>query len=106
MGKLLSWVAIGFAIYVAYKIVLALQRKSHLEADRARRANGTEDSGEAFKPGSGASGQASGETRLITLVSCAHCGVQLPRDEAVRADPHFFCGSAHAQLGPVKDRPA
>lgn len=96
MGKLLSWVAIGFAIYVAYKVMLALQRKSALR-DAARHARA--DS--AGKPGaSAATGRsAAAGSELVQLVSCAHCGLQLPRDEAVMREQVFYCGETHARLG-------
>jgi uncharacterized protein len=41
---------------------------------------------------------------LPTMVRCAHCGVHLPRAEAL-GDAHgqLFCGEAHRQLGPARD---
>jgi uncharacterized protein len=34
------------------------------------------------------------------LVSCAHCGVNLPRGEARMAGGTLYCGEEHARLGP------
>jgi len=39
------------------------------------------------------------------LVSCAHCGMHLPKNEAVAAGEgaspgRFFCGDEHRRLGP------
>jgi uncharacterized protein len=34
------------------------------------------------------------------LVSCAHCGVHLPRSEARLAGDRVYCGEEHARLGP------
>jgi uncharacterized protein len=34
------------------------------------------------------------------LVSCAHCGVHLPRAEARLAGDRVYCGDEHARLGP------
>jgi uncharacterized protein len=90
MGKLLSWIAIGFAIYVAYKVVLALQRKSHL-----RRPTPPEDAREESGPASG--GRISKPLR--PLIACAHCGLQLPKDDALHVAGEYFCGEAHARLG-------
>jgi uncharacterized protein len=89
MGKVLSWIAIAFAIYVAYKIVLALQRKSQirdgevpdLAAREAKQAKPPEPK------------------QLTTLIACAHCGLQLPKEEAVTERGSFFCGQPHARLG-------
>ena len=36
------------------------------------------------------------------LVSCAHCGVHLPRAEARSAGGHHFCSEEHWRLG-VRD---
>jgi uncharacterized protein len=44
-------------------------------------------------PAAGAAGQ--GE-----LVSCAHCGVHLPRAEARLAGDRVYCTDEHARLGP------
>ncbi len=93
MGKLLSWVAIAFAIYVAYKIVMALQRKAHLRqsAEPGPRANEASQKHSQAEPG-----------QLTALIACAHCGLQLPRDEALKVSDSFFCGDAHARLGVKK----
>jgi uncharacterized protein len=34
------------------------------------------------------------------MVACAHCGVHLPRGEAVKEGALHFCGDAHRRLGP------
>ena len=34
------------------------------------------------------------------LVSCAHCGMHLPRAEARLAGDRAYCGEEHARLGP------
>ena len=34
------------------------------------------------------------------LVSCAHCGMHLPRAEARLAGDRVYCGDEHARLGP------
>jgi len=39
-------------------------------------------------------------TAAAELVSCAHCGVLLPRGEAREAPGGLYCGVAHARLGP------
>jgi uncharacterized protein len=37
------------------------------------------------------------------LVSCAHCGVHLPRSEARSAGGQHFCSEEHWRLGPKKE---
>jgi uncharacterized protein len=34
------------------------------------------------------------------MVACAHCGVHLPRTDAVGDDQHLYCGDEHRRLGP------
>lgn len=35
------------------------------------------------------------------MLSCAHCGLHLPRDEAIAdAAGRFYCGEAHRLAGP------
>ena len=34
------------------------------------------------------------------LVSCAHCGVHLPRSEARTEGERLYCSEEHARLGP------
>ena len=36
----------------------------------------------------------------VAMVECAHCGVHLPRDEAVLAGSTPYCGQAHLLAGP------
>ena len=43
--------------------------------------------------------QAPGEQKG-DLVSCAHCGMHLPRAEARLAGDRVYCGEEHARLGP------
>jgi uncharacterized protein len=33
------------------------------------------------------------------MVKCAHCGVNLPRSEAILSAGNFFCTSEHQKLG-------
>ena len=49
------------------------------------------------EPGKGA---AEADARLAQeLVRCAHCGVHLPRADAVLAETRIYCSPAHARLG-------
>jgi uncharacterized protein len=49
-------------------------------------------------PPAGGAGDGSG-----SLVSCAHCGLNLPRSEARSAGGHHFCSEEHWRAGPRKD---
>ena len=54
------------------------------------------------RPGSGAA-----RGRPATpqpMIACAHCGVHLPRDEALPGRGGVFCGDAHRAAYEQKDR--
>lgn len=38
------------------------------------------------------------------IVACAHCGVHVPRTEAVSDGIDHYCGEPHRLLGPDRDR--
>lgn len=40
-----------------------------------------------------------GEKAVENMVKCAHCGVNLPRSEAIYSGGDFFCTPEHKQLG-------
>ncbi|MCU0813337.1 MAG: hypothetical protein MUC32_03090 [Burkholderiaceae bacterium] len=47
--------------------------------------------------------KAKAQPSLEGMVQCAHCGVHLPRSEALRADGHSYCSAAHRDAGPRAD---
>jgi uncharacterized protein len=87
MGKLLTWILLGAAIWFGMKFVQISQRRRH--ADRADdRADDR-----AAEPGTGASqGPAVGAE---PMVRCDRCGVHLPASEAIRAAGRTWCSAAH-----------
>ncbi|MFO7809354.1 PP0621 family protein [Guyparkeria sp.] len=44
-------------------------------------------------------------TRSLESVRCAHCGVFVPEDKAVRREGHDFCSWEHAQTWADERRP-
>jgi hypothetical protein len=44
--------------------------------------------------------EASGEEATQEMVQCAHCGVYLPREEALSYGSRWYCGVLHRQAGP------
>ena len=81
MGKLLFWIVIIIA-------VLCVARRPH--GGGARRAPGFPA---ARRPPSPAAAQ--------TMVRCAHCGIHLPRSEALLQNGRTWCSADHAQRGPT-----
>jgi uncharacterized protein len=52
-------------------------------------------------PGGGHRKGAPGPAEPTPMLACAHCGVHLPRAEAVSdADGRAYCGEAHRLAGP------
>jgi uncharacterized protein len=50
---------------------------------------------------SGAASQSSEPPRALTMVACAHCGLNLPQSEAVEGEGgRHYCGVEHRRLGP------
>lgn len=81
MGKLLIWVVVILAIMVVMRIV-ASRNSARREAAKA-------------PPPAPRSGSGPAES----MVRCAHCGVHLPRSEALLISGKTWCSRDHAQLG-------
>lgn len=47
--------------------------------------------------------KAKARPELEGMVRCAHCGVHLPRSEALAAGGHSYCSAAHRDAGPRAD---
>ncbi|MCL4745454.1 MAG: hypothetical protein KJZ83_08570 [Burkholderiaceae bacterium] len=77
MGKLLFWIAVIAAVWIAIKFAQS----------SARRAGGR-------------AGDASKDDRGEPMVKCAHCGVHVPRSESVPAGHLHYCSGAHRDAGP------
>lgn len=70
--KILLLIVIGFAVWAVFR---AYQRSLDKPAAPAR------------------------EHTVEDMVKCAHCGVNLPRSEAIYSAGDFFCTPEHKQLG-------
>ncbi|GIX23070.1 MAG: hypothetical protein KatS3mg122_0301 [Caldimonas sp.] len=58
-------------------------------------------SGRRRDAGAAASRAAGPRARPQTMVDCAHCGLHLPRDEAITGDDgRHYCSAAHRLAGP------
>lgn len=73
MGKLLVLIGLGLVIYLLLK---NYQRSLNRPDPAPPSARGPED-----------------------MVKCAHCGVNLPRSEAIFSRGEFFCTPEHQRLG-------
>lgn len=80
MGKILFWLGVFAAVFLVLKAVAVIQRKGTLNGDSPAK-------GEA---------EPAKQERLPSLISCAKCGVHLPRQEAIERRGQYFCTAEHA----------
>lgn len=73
MLKLLFWLIVALVIGLFFAVRQANRLRAEQQADEST------------------------ETRSLESVRCAHCGVFVPADEAVRRDGQDFCSWEHAQ---------
>lgn len=111
MGKVLLWVLVIIVALLVMRVVAsraaarnAVPRAKPEESDRSpgseRQADKAWHSGNTGKPGKptrGAPDPTLGASE--PMVRCAHCGIHLPRSEALMKDGKTWCSDAHAQLG-------
>lgn len=83
MGKLLFWIVL--IILVLFVARVAGRMAAQRQAGPDKKA-----SGKAPPPA------------LESMVRCAHCGIHLPRSEALLQNGQTWCSADHARLGPVK----
>lgn len=74
MGRVLFFVLLGVALYVAFRIWRTNQRRG-------------DDGG----PQHAAAGE--------EMVRCRHCGLNLPRSEALGEAGDWYCSDEHRRLG-------
>jgi uncharacterized protein len=88
MGKILFWLGVFAAVFLALKAIAVIQRKGTLKDPSA--------SGEAEPPTQNKQNKPDKQERLPSLIACAKCGVHLPRQEAIERRGQFFCTTEHA----------
>lgn len=82
MGPLLRLILLAAAIWLAWRIFRALQARRKAEQDAAAKPRLTERQ---------------------ELVECPHCGVHLPRRDAVAVDGVAYCSEGAAERLADKD---
>lgn len=85
MGKLLFWIVLIIAVLFVARIA-ARMAAARQEGDPPKARNPPPPAKLAPE----------------SMVRCAHCGIHLPRSEAVLLNGHTWCGTEHAKLGPAK----
>lgn len=77
---LIRYILIGVLIYLAGMLVRRLLRGFMQTADD--------------------SGKTGGDDTGVETVRCAHCGLFLPKTQAVLSEQDYYCSKAHSQAGP------
>lgn len=86
MGKLLFWIVIIILVLFVARI-----------AGRMAAARQAPPPGAKPRPAAGQPAPGTPES----MVRCAHCGIHLPRSEALLQGGHTWCSAEHARLGPA-----
>lgn len=89
MGKLLFWIAVILVVLFVVRLINHQKSRAAKSADPA-----SSNKNPSQPPGLG---------KAEEMVRCAHCGVYLPRSEALMKEGHLWCSQEHASLG-AKER--
>lgn len=89
MGKLLFWIVLIILVLFVARIAgrMAAARQAGTQAGHGKKRAG---------------GQPPPPKPLESMERCAHCGIHLPRSEAVLLNGQTWCSAEHARLGPAK----
>lgn len=86
MGKLLFWVVLIIAVLFVARIAARMAAAKQAGAQNtARRGHSAAAAPNPAAP--------------EAMVRCAHCGIHLPRSEAVQQNGLTWCSTEHAALG-------
>lgn len=85
MGKILFWVVVILVALVAARMIA--------------RNNARADNGAAPKRAAAGKKGAPLQDATESMVRCEHCGIHLPRSEALLQNGHTWCSQEHAKLG-------
>ncbi|WP_170948580.1 PP0621 family protein [Bordetella genomosp. 5] len=86
MGKILFWVLVILAVLMIARIAgarAAQRKKPQARPQAASRPSGSKNAPVPSEP----------------MVRCAHCGIHLPRSEALLQQGQTWCSAEHARLG-------
>ncbi|CAB3652130.1 PP0621 family protein [Achromobacter insolitus] len=86
MGKLLFWIVLIILVLFVARLAGRMAAARQAGAQGAKKART----------------DARGPKPLESMVRCAHCGIHLPRSEALLQNGQTWCSAEHARLGPAK----
>lgn len=85
MAKVLLWVIVILAVILVMRVVAAQKIRQNQQTRTPQQSRTQTKRGKA-EP----------------MVRCEHCGVHLPRSQALMSDGHTWCSLEHAKHGPRK----
>lgn len=85
MGKILFWALLIIGVLLVARILARHNENSRVAANDPNRA-GTRRAAPAVE-------------QPEAMVRCAHCGIHMPRSEAVLVSGQTWCSEDHARLG-------
>lgn len=85
MVKVLLWVIVILAVILVMRVIAA-QKLRQNQQNRTPQHNRSQPPKGKAEP----------------MVRCEHCGVHLPRSQALMSDGHTWCSLDHAKHGPRK----
>lgn len=88
------------AVVVGVLWLLAVQRRR----ERGRDDRRAQDRGAGATPAPGPGRAERGTKTPPEMVRCAHCGVHLPRPDALAAEALHYCSAEHRDAGPARPR--
>ncbi|VFR36646.1 hypothetical protein ISE1_3844 [plant metagenome] len=91
MGKILFWILL---------IIAALLIARMIANNKARQAQKSAAPKQAPPRRDAAAAPKADPASLPMMVRCAHCGIHLPREEALLLGGQTWCSHDHAQAGP------
>ncbi|HEY9573441.1 MAG TPA: PP0621 family protein [Pusillimonas sp.] len=86
MGKILFWVVVIIGGLLAARVLAHYNAQDRVPNNDSKRVKR----------------RAAEKKPPESMVRCEHCGIHLPRSEAVMADGRIWCSQDHAKLGTNK----
>lgn len=107
MGKMIFWFVIGLVVLTVARIAAragarSAQQQAREQASQRQAGNGGAGSGAGSAAGARRPSKPAAVRQAEQMVRCAHCGIHLPRSEAVLSAGETYCGQEHARLGAVQ----
>jgi uncharacterized protein len=99
VSKLIFWVVVVLVVLTAARISARMAAARELQRDRRDKARAAQNAAETARRQ--AQRRAADQSMRVAeqMVRCAHCGIHLPRSEALLSNGQTWCCAEHARLG-------